>query len=307
MGDVCDSDLDGDGIANLQDNCPGIPNADQHRTLTAASLGDACNSDDDADGLPDNADNCPLIANPDQSIPAGAQCNTDLDLDNVGDNFDNCPGIKNPNQLDTDSDGLGDACDLDIDNDGILNRADNCTGQRNRDQRDDDGDGVGDICDARYCVVVDPSNPASCLDPTLPFTVHGGGSITLKRGEKFRLPLFANRNGAAIQYKWTVTTRPSGSQAPVENPEGNVTMSRHWEYAYQDGHVPTFTADVEGDYVLQLQGKLVFPDRAYPDSDTDTADLNLKANPSGGVMACAALPADASLVGYARSGNTSLP
>jgi hypothetical protein len=82
--------------------------------------------------------------------------------------------------------------------------------------------------------------------------VHGGGSITLKRGEKFRLPLFANRNGAAIQYKWTVTSRPPASEAPVENPEGAVTMSRHWSYAYQDGHVPTFTADVEGDYVLQF-------------------------------------------------------
>jgi hypothetical protein len=295
LGDVCDADLDGDGVPNQQDNCPGIPNADQHKTLATSTLGDACNSDDDGDGVPDNADNCPLVPNPDQTIPAGAVCNTDLDMDNVGDNFDNCPGVKNPNQLDTDGDGIGDACDLDIDNDGILNKADNCTMVRNRDQRDDDGDGIGDVCDPRYCVVIDPSNPSSCLDPNLPFTVHGGGQVTLKRGEKFRLPLFANRNGAAIQFKWTVTSRPAGSEAPVESPEGSVTMSRHWEYAYMDGHVPTFTADVEGDYVLQLQGKLVFPDRAYPTSDTSTADLKLSAQPGSGAVACAMVPVEGGL------------
>jgi hypothetical protein len=74
-------------------------------------------------------------------------------------------------------------------------------------------------------------------------------------------------------------------------------MSRHWQYAYQDGHVPTFTADVEGDYVLQLQGKLVFPDRAYPEADTSTSDLKLKATGGSGAAACSALPADASLAG----------
>jgi len=299
LGDACDADIDGDGVANAQDNCPSIPNADQKATLPGATLGDACNSDDDGDGIPDNADNCPLIANPDQSIPQGAVCNTDLDLDNVGDDFDNCPTVKNPNQLDTDGDGIGDACDLDIDNDGVLNKADNCPTVRNRDQKDDDGDGIGDACDSRYCVVVDQSDPSSCLDPNLPFTVHGGGSIALKRGEKFRLPLFANRNNAAITYKWTVSQRPAGSQAPVENPEGSVTMSRHWQYAYQDGHVPTFTADVEGDYVLQLQGTLVFKDRAYPGSDTSTADLKLSASSGSGAVACTALPADASLAGLA--------
>jgi hypothetical protein len=301
LGDVCDADLDGDGVANQQDNCPNIPNPDQHISFPAKfSIGDACNPDIDGDGIPNGSDNCPLVANPDQTIPAGAVCSgVDTDGDHVGDLFDNCPLNANPNQADTDGDGIGDVCDMDIDNDGVLNKSDNCVYVKNRDQRDDDGDGIGDVCDPRYCVVIDPSNPASCLDPNLPFTVHGGGSITLKRGEKFRLPLFANRNGAAITYKWTVTQRPSGSQAPVESPEGNVTMSRHWEYAYQDGHVPTFTADVEGDYVLQLQGKLVFPDRAYPTSDTSTADLKLSAQPGSGAVACSALPADASLMGLA--------
>ncbi len=296
LGDACDADKDGDGIPNAMDNCPTIPNPAQTRTNTAQPLGDACNTDDDGDGIPDGKDNCPLIPNPDQVIPPGAVCNTDLDGDHVGDDFDNCPTIANPNQLDTDGDGIGDVCDLDIDNDGVLNKADNCPLVQNRDQKDDDGDGIGDACDSRYCVVIDPTAPDACLDPTLPFAIQGGGSVTLKRGEQFRLPLFANRNNAAIEYSWTVSTRPAGSQAPVNNPEGSVTMSRHWEYAYQDGHIPTFTADVEGDYVLQLSGKLVFPDRAYPEADTSASNLKLTASGGSSAMACSAVPGDAALM-----------
>lgn len=29
LGDVCDPDRDGDGVANGADNCPDVPNADQ--------------------------------------------------------------------------------------------------------------------------------------------------------------------------------------------------------------------------------------------------------------------------------------
>ena len=302
-GDFCDGDMDGDGINNPLDNCPAIPNANQLKTASTASAGDVCNTDDDLDGILDGVDNCPLVANPSQVIPAGAVCNVDVDQDNVGDNFDNCPGAQNPNQQDTDIDGLGDVCDLDIDNDGILNRADNCLQVRNRNQADDDGDGSGDLCDARYCVVINPAEPDNCLDPKLPFQVSGGGFITLKKGEKFRLPLFANRNGAAIEYQWTIPAagRPQGSTAAIENPKGAVTMSRHWQYAYQDGQVPTFTADVDGDYTLQLTGKLVFADRAYPLSDTSTSDLHLKAEPSG-AKGCSVTEAGASLMGLALAG-----
>ena len=294
MGDTCDGDLDGDGLANELDNCAAIPNANQAKTSATSVLGDVCNGDDDLDGIIDGQDNCPLISNPDQVIPANVVCNTDLDQDNVGDNFDNCVGAQNPNQQDTDADGIGDVCDLDIDNDGILNKADNCRAVRNRDQLDDDGDGQGDLCDARYCVVVDPTRPESCLDPKLPFQVSGGGLITLKRGEKLRLPLFANRNGAAIEYSWTVKSRPAGSTAAIESPKGAVTMSRHWQYAYQDGQVPTFTADADGEYVLQLSGRLVFPDRAYPASDTSVADLKLNAERGAG-NACSVTGLGASL------------
>ncbi|MFO0598531.1 MAG: thrombospondin type 3 repeat-containing protein [Myxococcaceae bacterium] len=295
-GDVCDGDLDGDTIDNAIDNCPSIPNKDQLKTNGAQALGNVCNNDDDGDGILDTIDVCPLLPNPGNTQLNDPRCNADQDGDNVSDTFDNCIGSINANQLDTDLDGLGDVCDFDIDNDGVLNTADNCSLVRNRTQLDDDGDAIGDACDAKYCVVVDPNNKDDCLDPNGPFRVHAGGLVMLKAGEKFRLPLFANRNGAAIEYTWTVKTRPAGSKSAVVNPEGVVTMSRHWEYAYPDGAVPTFTADVDGEYDIQLQAKLAFADRAYPANRDATSSLKLTASPDGnGAKGCNAMPIDASL------------
>jgi len=298
QGDACDNDIDGDAILNSVDNCPNIPNALQ-ADLDGDNMGDVCDNDDDGDGYPDTVDLCPMLAHTPNEAVSDSRCNLDADLDNVSDAFDNCVGIANPNQQDTDGDNIGDVCDKDIDNDGILNLSDNCATIANRDQFDDDGDSIGDICDPKYCVVVDQANPADCLDPMGPFRVHGGGSVMLKRGEKFRLPLFANRNGAAIEYTWTVTQRPDGSKAPVVNPMGHVTMSRHWEYAYTDGNVPSFTADVDGEYTLQLQAHLAFPDRAYPEARDSTSDLKMTATPDGkaGGQTCAAIPMDASIAG----------
>jgi hypothetical protein len=79
-------DGDGDGILDVNDNCPLVANANQLDT-DGDGQGNACDLDDDNDGIPDVNDNCPLIAN--------------------------------ANQLDTDGDGQGNACDLDDDNDGV--------------------------------------------------------------------------------------------------------------------------------------------------------------------------------------------
>ena len=296
QGDSCDLDIDGDAVLNAADNCPSIPNRDQLDTNTNLA-GNVCDNDDDGDGILDTLDVCPLLPNPGNVQLNDPRCNADADGDNISDSFDNCVGSVNATQLDTDLDGLGDVCDLDMDNDGVLNTADNCGIVRNRTQLDDDGDALGDACDAKYCVVVDPSNKEDCLDPNGPFRVHAGGVVMLKAGEKFRLPLFANRNGAAIEYTWTVATRPSASKAAVINPQGVVTMSRHWEYAYQDGQVPSFTADVDGEYDIQLQAKLAFADRAYPENRDSTSSLKLNASPDGknGAQACSMIPMDASL------------
>ncbi len=49
---------------------------------------------------------------------------SDCDDDGVANTTDNCPTIANADQLDTDSDGLGDACDDDDDNDGVPDTSD---------------------------------------------------------------------------------------------------------------------------------------------------------------------------------------
>ena len=274
MGDACDADIDGDIIANASDNCPVHPNTNQLDTDTDL-LGNACDPDDDGDGVTDTTDACPLLSG--TTVMVG--CNADADGDNISDTFDNCIGTVNASQLDTDIDGLGDVCDVDMDNDGVLNQADNCALIRNREQRDDDGDGLGDGCDPRACYVVDFSNLGDCLDPEGPFRVHAGGSIRLQVNEPLRLPFFANRQGAAIRYTWTITSRPAGSTAAISRPSGVVGLSRHWEYAYVDGHVPSFRADVAGDYSLQVQADLGLADRPYPASSASTAQLRLTVTP----------------------------
>jgi hypothetical protein len=57
VGDVCDGDLDGDGIDNEIDNCPVTPNGDQ-LDFDGDGAGDACDLDIDGDGVPNGSDVC---------------------------------------------------------------------------------------------------------------------------------------------------------------------------------------------------------------------------------------------------------
>lgn len=104
-------DTDADGVADVNDNCVYVSNADQ--------------LDVDGDGVGNVCDNCSNVANANLA---------DADGDGVGDACDNCPSTPNADQLDADGDKKGDSCD-------------NCPSMANADQADSDLDGYGDVCD----------------------------------------------------------------------------------------------------------------------------------------------------------------
>ncbi|MER2565272.1 MAG: thrombospondin type 3 repeat-containing protein [Myxococcaceae bacterium] len=284
MGDTCDTDRDGDGVDNSNDLCPSIPNPDVgggQPNVDGDGLGDPCDADLDGDGFDNLTDLCPLIASATNVAQPGQQCSHDTDGDGVPNHLDNCPGVPNPNNQDVDRDGLGDACDLDIDGDGLNDKlaslqpssADNCPTVANHTQRDGDLDGIGDACDARFCLVVDLTAPTDCLDPNGAFRVHAGGLVTIRIGQPLRLPLFANRNGVAIDFSWRVLTRPAGSQVAITAATGWANASRDFQYAYPFGAVPTVTFNVPGRYVLELQARLVFPDEQHPTASQSLSQL----------------------------------
>lgn len=156
-------DWDEDGMGDVVDHCPTVPD-DPTQTSD--------HSDSDHDGLANVCDRCPLTlvqenADFDASFPARMlirtiPTNADSDSDGVGDACDNCVTVPNCRgwnasnpppvgiypvdfddcQLDSDNDGIGDACEGeqasdaagpagfedsdDFDQDGIANLEDGC-------------------------------------------------------------------------------------------------------------------------------------------------------------------------------------
>jgi cytosine/adenosine deaminase-related metal-dependent hydrolase len=84
-------DLDDDGLANDEDNCPEVFNP--IRPIDGGAQPDA-----DGDGLGDVCDAAPLLA--------------DLDGDGQPNTADNCPFDANADQADSDADGKGSVCDV---------------------------------------------------------------------------------------------------------------------------------------------------------------------------------------------------
>jgi hypothetical protein len=118
-GDVEANGPDGDGVFDVDDNCPLISNDDQLNT-DGDSQGDVCDLNDDNDAYIDAQE----AACGSDSLNAASVCYTapvviDTDLDGILDSSDNCPPISNAEQTDSDDDGQGNACDDDDDNDGI--------------------------------------------------------------------------------------------------------------------------------------------------------------------------------------------
>ncbi len=153
------NDLDGDGVANADDDCPndagtstqdrvGCPDDDGDGYSNA---GDAFPNDanewmdSDSDGVGDNAD----------AFPNDPAETADSDGDGVGDNADAFPN-NGFEQYDSDGDGVGDNADAfpndasethDTDGDGVGDNAD-AFPLNAFEQLDSDGDGEGDNSDA---------------------------------------------------------------------------------------------------------------------------------------------------------------
>ena len=126
------SDLDDDGIEDILDNCQSEPNPEQ-LDFDSDGVGDVCDTDIDGDNLSnsippnlvDDDDKCPYeFASTSQDLDGdGCIDPTDQDGDGILDTNDNCILVPNPNQANLDDDAQGDACDGDIDGDNVTNVA----------------------------------------------------------------------------------------------------------------------------------------------------------------------------------------
>ena len=169
-----ESDSDGDGFADEEDNCPNIDNPLQadHDISGGIDGGNECDEDDDNDGKIDTEDSCPrgdigwnsTLLEHDSDSDGCRDSTEDSDDDNDGvlDSQDNCQYFPNPQQYNYDTDSSGDGCDFDDDNDGVVDVEDDCptgqigTGHDDFDQdgchddedTDDDNDGIEDRDDA---------------------------------------------------------------------------------------------------------------------------------------------------------------
>ncbi len=193
IGNECDSDIDGDGFTNAEEEAAGT--AAWNANSRPSTAGDT-----DSDGILDAQDNCLNTPNPGQwdkdRDGLGNECDDDVDgdgftnaqekaagtmvwnansypLDNasdqdgdgVADDYDNCPELANSGQWDRDQDGLGNECDDDIDGDGFTNAQEDAAGTQAWDKNsfpdtqvsnDKDNDGVADSND--NCPLISNAN-----------------------------------------------------------------------------------------------------------------------------------------------------
>ena len=154
-------------LRDAPDTCPDHYNPGQG-DRDGDGLGDLCDPDLDGDGIDDGMDGClfpDLPPDPDlPDLPNPFDCRGDTDGDEIPDDLDRCPRRFDPEQIDHDGDGLGDLCDPDLDGDGIDNPRDNCPDVPNPDQRkargDDPADGVSngdDLADGVSGLLCAPS------------------------------------------------------------------------------------------------------------------------------------------------------
>ena len=164
-------DIDGDGVSNIEDNCPEIYNPEQSDN-DDDGIGNDCDDDDDNDGIPDDEDDdndgdgysdedeieCGSDPNDSDSIPDDndgdftPDC-VDEDDDNDGypDQDENICGSDpmDPESVPLDNDGdlIADCIDEDDDNDTVPDETEDHNGDGNYTDDDNDGDGIPDYQD----------------------------------------------------------------------------------------------------------------------------------------------------------------
>ena len=174
------SDIDGDGIIDIEDACPTLYGQSEN----------GCPNDTDGDGVIDKYDDCPteqgLKRNNGCPIAALNEYDKDSDGDGIVDANDECPAIKaktaNGCPPDRDGDGIidskdkcpvqygtaeNDGCpsDTDTDGDGIVDELDDCPDKAGTKENngcpqlvDTDGDGVPDEDDQCPLTAGDAAN-----------------------------------------------------------------------------------------------------------------------------------------------------
>ena len=141
--DIHDTDDDGDGVSDEEDQFPKDPN--EQTDTDGDGIGNNADTDDDGDEIEDEFDRFPVDPNEHSDKDGdgvGDNNDTDDDNDGVDDVDDRFPADPNESE-DTDGDGVGDNNDTDDDGDGVPDGADDFP-LDSRETIDTDSDGIGD-------------------------------------------------------------------------------------------------------------------------------------------------------------------